>query len=230
MTPLIPPPIRAIVFDAVGTLIHPEPPAATVYFEAGQRFGSRHTETEIAARFRAAFRRQDEIDHAAGLRTDEAREIARWRAIVAEVLDDVTDAPACFRDLYEHFAQPSAWRVEAHAAATLAELAARGYRLGIASNFDHRLRGVLPRECFGDLPLVISSEAGWRKPAAGFFLAICRAMAVCAHEVLYVGDDLSNDLEGARAAGCHSLLFDPHNKAPTVVDRIQRLNGIEGLC
>ena len=33
--------IRAVFFDAVGTLIHPEPAAATVYARIGQRFGTR---------------------------------------------------------------------------------------------------------------------------------------------------------------------------------------------
>ena len=81
---LVPPGTRAVFFDAVGTLIHPDPPAPSVYAEAARRFGSRLDLPAVAARFRAAFRRQEELDHAGGLRTDEAREVARWRAIVAE--------------------------------------------------------------------------------------------------------------------------------------------------
>src|SRR5438132_815361 len=78
---LIPPRTRAVFFDAVGTLIHPDPPAPAVYAEAARRFGSRLDLPAVTTRFRAAFRRQEEIDHAGGLRTDEAREVARWRAI-----------------------------------------------------------------------------------------------------------------------------------------------------
>ena len=33
--------VRAVFFDAVGTMIHPDPPAATVYARVGRRFGSR---------------------------------------------------------------------------------------------------------------------------------------------------------------------------------------------
>jgi putative hydrolase of the HAD superfamily len=226
MTSLIPPPTRAIVFDAVGTLIHTAPPAPAVYFETGHRFGSRRTEAEIAARFPVAFRRQDEIDYAAGLRTDEARELARWQAIVAEVLDDVTDTEACFRLLYEHFARPTAWRVEPDAVSTIARLTARGYRLAIASNFDHRLRQVLAGGPFAGLPLVISSEIGWRKPAEAFFQAICGQLAVQPSELLYVGDDLPNDVDGARSAGCDAILFDPRNTAPRVAQRVQSLGAI----
>jgi putative hydrolase of the HAD superfamily len=206
---LIPPDVRAVFFDAVGTLIHPDPPASAVYAEAARRFGSRLDLPTVAARFRAAFRRQEEIDHASGLRTDEAREVARWRAIVAEVLDDVTDPEDCFAYLYAHFARPSAWRTDPEAAAVLAELRGRGYRLGIASNFDGRLRrvaeglpGLAPVEY-----LVISSEVGWRKPAPAFFLQMCAECGLPPAEVLLVGDDPVNDHGGARACGLHALLY-----------------------
>ena len=203
-------------FDAVGTLIHPEPPAPAVYAAAARRFGSRLDLPSVAARFRAAFRRQEEIDHAGGLRTDEAREVARWRAIVAEVLGDVADPEGCFSFLYAHFARPAAWRTESEAAAVLAELAGRGCRLGIASNFDERLRPVvegLP----GLAPmkhLVISSEVGWRKPAPEFFSRLCAQSGLPPGAVLLVGDDPVNDYGGAKAAGLHALLYDPAGTAP----------------
>jgi putative hydrolase of the HAD superfamily len=218
--------IRAVVFDAVGTLIHPEPPVAVVYAEAGRRFGSRHDSTTIAAGFAAAFRRQDAIDYAAGLRTDEAREVVRWQTIVAEVLDDVADPEGCFRHLYEYFGAPAAWRTEPDAASTLAGLALRGYRLAIASNFDHRLRAVLEPGELRELPLIISASVGWRKPAPAFFAEACRAVAAESREVLYVGDDSRNDAEGARAAGLSAILFDPQRRTPSDVASITSLGDL----
>jgi putative hydrolase of the HAD superfamily len=219
--------IRAVVFDAVGTLIHPDPSAADVYANAGRIFGSNLTATEIATRFRTAFRRQEEIDFVAGLRTNEAREFERWRAIVGEVLDDVNDAEACFRHLYDHFAQPTSWRIEAEAVEIVNELAARGYRVGIASNFDHRLREVLPSE-LSKLPLVISAEVGCRKPARDFFEVVCRSMAMESKDVLYVGDQLENDYAGALAAGLAALAFSPERTAPSQVSQIVRLGELVG--
>jgi putative hydrolase of the HAD superfamily len=216
--------IRAVVFDAVGTLIHPDPPVADVYANAGRLFGSRLATSEIATRFRAAFRRQEESDFAAGLRTSEAREVERWRAIVGEVLDDVIDREACFRHLYDHFAQPDAWRMEADASATLAALTAQGYRTAIASNFDHRLRAILAPTTLCGLPLVVSAEIGWRKPASAFFERVCRSVAAQPHDVLYVGDQVENDYTGAMSAGLASLVFDPERSAPTHVSRIFRLS------
>jgi putative hydrolase of the HAD superfamily len=206
---------RAVLFDAVGTLIHPEPAAGLVYATAGRHFGSQHAPEEIAARFRVAFHRQEELDRAAGLRTDEARERRRWQAIVAEVLDDVADPEACFRYLYVYFARSEAWRVEEGAAWVLQRLAGQGIEVGIASNFDLRLRAVV-----AGLPalklvrhLIISSEVGWRKPAAGFFAAIQHRLNYAPHEMLLVGDDRVNDCDGARAAGLPAVLFDPGGRS-----------------
>lgn len=206
---LLPP---VVFFDAVGTLIHPEPPAPTVYAAIGQRFGSRLDEATIVARFRVAFRRQEEADYASGLRTDEVREVARWRAVVAEVLDDVTDGETCFQELYAHFAQADSWRCTPDTAEVLDTLTLRGHVLGIASNFDQRLRGLV--ESLPPLQsirhLVISSEIGWRKPASAFFAMMCRCADASAEKILYVGDDLINDFEGARTAGMRAVLVDPH--------------------
>src|SRR5438105_3948472 len=96
--------VDAVFFDAVGTLIHPEPSAALAYAQIGQRHGSALSAELVRQRFAAAFAHEEAADLAAGLRTSEDRERRRWRTIVAAVLDDVADAEACFAALYEHFA------------------------------------------------------------------------------------------------------------------------------
>ena len=45
--------IRGVLFDAVGTLIYPDPPVAEAYRSIGRRFGSRLSVEQIAARFPA---------------------------------------------------------------------------------------------------------------------------------------------------------------------------------
>lgn len=204
-----------VFFDAVGTLLHPEPPAPEVYAAVGRRFGSRLVVTEIAQRFRVAFHRQEQVDHAAGLRTSEEREWMRWRAIVAEVLDDVAEPEKCFAELHAHFAQPDAWRCEPHTSQVLKTLAGRGHRLGIASNFDTRLRQVV--DGLSDLrlirQLVISSEIGWRKPAPAFFEEMGQRSASPPEQIVYVGDDENNDYVGGRAFGLRVIMLDPNRRA-----------------
>jgi putative hydrolase of the HAD superfamily len=225
---VIPLTVRAVVFDAVGTVIFPDPPATVVYAEVAKRLDSRVAPDEIPARFRRAFARQEEIDCLAGLRTSEEREVQRWRQIVSQVLDDVADTEACFRELFDHFSDPRAWRCDAEIGVVLAELASRGYALGLASNYDRRLRRVV-----SGLPmltrlerLIISSEVGWRKPAPEFFTAVTETFGSPQSRILYVGDDLANDYEGALSAGMHGVLYDPRCAGPAGASRITRLTDL----
>src|ERR1700677_4161406 len=106
------PSIKAVFFDAVGTLIHPEPSAPQVYAEVSRRYGSRVDAAEIDRRFRRFFQIEEEVDIRANWTTSEQREQIRWQHIVAGVLDDVTDTEDCFQTLYEHFSRPNAWRCD----------------------------------------------------------------------------------------------------------------------
>jgi putative hydrolase of the HAD superfamily len=222
--------VRAVFFDAVGTLLHPEPSAAEVYAIVGQRFGSRLSAAEIAPRFAAAFRRQEEFDADLLWRTTEAREVARWQTIVGEVLDDVSDPRGCFAELFAHFSRSTAWRLEPDGGRIIARIAAQGFTLGIASNYDQRLRSVVRGvpELSPIAHLVISAEIGWRKPAPAFFAAMCRALSLPPDRLLLVGDDLENDYEGARQAGFRTVLFDPNCRAAPGVSRIASLAELLG--
>ena len=217
--------VRAIVFDAVGTLIRPDPPAAYVYAAVGKRFGSVLDRDEIGRRFRTAFTRQEEVDQQAKFRTSESREVERWRRIVKEVLTDVTDSEACFWELFHHFARPGAWRCEQETGGVLAQLAGRGYALALASNYDRRLRSVVAGiTALAPLQhLVISSEVGWRKPAPEFYAAVCASLGAREKDVLHVGDDGVNDYEGALACGLGAILFDPRGQTLAGVARIRGL-------
>ena len=200
--------VRAIVFDAVGTLIHAEPPVADVYHLAGWQHGSQLTRDEVGQRLRAAFAAAEAGEGLVREATSESRERERWRGIVAAVFDDVPQAAAAIYDgLWRHFAQAESWRTFDDAAATLAELSERGYRLAVASNFDRRLRRIVQADpslrrierCF------ISSEIGYPKPDARFFQAASEQLGLAPAEILLVGDDWTNDILGARAAGWQTV-------------------------
>jgi putative hydrolase of the HAD superfamily len=206
---LIPDEVRVVYFDAVGTLLFPDPPVAEAYHAIGRRYGSRLTVEEVRRGFYAAFAAEERTDEFLGYRTSDERELQRWRAIVAEALPDVTDAERCFQELYEHFAAPRNWRVAAEAVGVLTELRRRGLDVGLASNFDDRLRDIQAAkpELRGVVRLVISSLIGWRKPAPEFFECLL-GWGHDPNQVLLVGDDRVNDYDGARAAGLHAILLD----------------------
>lgn len=211
----MPPSVEAVLFDAVGTLIEPDPPVAEAYQAAGRRFGSTLSPEEILRRFRAAFARQERLDETEySNRTDELRERRRWQAIVGEVFDDVADSAGLFDELWRYFASSAHWRLCAGAADCWRKLSKRGLKLGIASNFDARLKTV----CQGLKPLdecgrlFISSQLGVRKPNAAFFATISEQLKTPPERILLAGDDLGNDYYAAQAAGWQSVLIDPSGR------------------
>ena len=200
-------PIRAVVFDAVGTLIHADPAVAEVYHLIGWEHGSQLSLDVIGKRIRAAFSASESGEGWIRPPTSEPQERVRWQQIVAAVLQDVSDQNKLFRALWDHFAQPQSWRLFDDAAPVLNELSSRGYRLAIASNFDRRLHAirqahqVLRRceRCF------VSSDLGFVKPDSRFFSAIESQFDFRPERLLMVGDDWTNDTLGARAAGWQAV-------------------------
>ncbi len=214
--------IRAVYFDAVGTLIHPAIPAPRKYAELAAARGIALSESEVRTRFIEAFREQEEFDRDRNWETSEEREIERWRAIVTDTLGD----GGCFDELYQHYAQPVAWTVDPDAINVFEALSAMGMKLGMASNYDSRLdRVVEGHDTLRRLRpnIVISSQVGIRKPAGGFFEAVARSAGVSAEEILYLGDDRMNDFEGARSAGFRAVLLDAKNRHDDVSERISSL-------
>jgi len=211
-------PIRWIAFDAVGTLIRPEPSVAAVYHGAGTRYGSRLSLEAVASRFGQSFARldRDEIlpcgcpQEANPLHTCETRERLRWRTIVDDVLDDVTSREACFAELFAHFGQPSAWRCFSDVEQTLVFLREAGFRLAVSSNFDARLHSVMDGlPALQPIELrVVSSQVGHRKPSADFFQSLLAAADCSPAEMIFIGDDPQNDVAAARAAGIASWRID----------------------
>lgn len=208
-------PFRWVVFDAVGTLIHPDPPVARVYQEVGARYGGSRTEAELADLFRSTM-----AVRPAESQTSEDIERKFWQQTVESVIGSVRDPQACFHDLYAHFARPNSWRMADDAAAVLNHLRRLGTRIAVASNFDERLLQVLAG--FPDLgrldACVISSQVGWRKPHLKFYHAVLAATGCPAEEIVMIGDSLEQDILPARQLGMQAIHLAPpgSGSAPTV--------------
>ncbi|MDZ4781964.1 MAG: HAD-IA family hydrolase [Planctomycetia bacterium] len=203
--------VRAVLFDAVGTLITPTTSVAEVYFDFGQRRGSRLETKEIAARFPAALRAAEVCQG----RSDERIELDRWRAVVRHVFDDLPETEPLFRELWAHFAEPHSWRLVPRAVELLEGLIAENYLVGVASNFDARLRTVLsgPNRVPAAVNLFISSDLGWQKPHTGYFRGVERALGLSPQELLLIGDDWDNDVCGGRSAGWQTIWVAPTTSA-----------------
>jgi putative hydrolase of the HAD superfamily len=104
-----------------------------------------------------------------------------------------------------------------------------GLAVRIASNFDGRLRQVvrgLPVLADWADRLLISSEVGVRKPHPDFYLAACASMGLAPAQVLCIGDDRENDLEGPRRAGLQGCLVDRKRKLPPELPRVANVQAL----
>jgi putative hydrolase of the HAD superfamily len=210
VTAVFPPPgIDVVVFDVVGTLVEPSPPVALAYQRAAARHGVEGDVAEIQARFRAAWRRQEEIDAAAvpAFATSRAREADRWRRIVDDVFAGQPASAAIFADLWDHFGRVDAWRPLERGRDLVQRAIDAGATVVLASNFDERLfriAGRIEPLCWAD-EVFPSAEIGWRKPAPQFFRWIERRLDRPPERMLLVGDDPLLDIAAARRSGWRAL-------------------------
>jgi len=203
--------VRAVSFDAAGTLFHPVRPVSELYATVAARHGVAIDGAVLHGRFRAAFGAAPPLAFpgvpAAELR---GREKAWWRDVVLRVFAGArfADFDAFFDDLFAFFASRAAWRVDPDAPPLLAELRARGLMTIVVSNFDTRVRGVLAALDLAPLVdrVTISSEAGAAKPDPAIFHRALADAGLVARDVLHVGDTVREDLRGARAAGVRVVL------------------------
>ena len=224
--------IRAVLFDAGATLVHPDPPVEAVYAREFAADGARFSDGDL---YRALSRAWKELqaapaaDRYGGVRG----ETEFWKGLLGRVrffLDGEPVSDAAFERLAEHFRNPAAWRIYDDVVATLEELRRRELKLAIVSNWDSYLPKLLAAlELDRFFPVVAVSaieEVG--KPDPEIFRRVCGRLGVGAAEALHVGDSPSDDYDGARGAGLSALLLDRDDRHPGVPERIRSLAELPG--
>lgn len=226
--------IRCVVFDAVGTLIEATPAVADAYQAIGSQYNSQLGRDEIKQRFSNAFQQVELAPTMIGdvHATNESAERERWREIVGRVLPDVTDPESCFNELWDHFGRPRSWRCFEDVP-IVRQLHEAGLQVTIASNFDSRLNSVcdgMPELAWVETR-VISSEVGFQKPSHQFFEALLTTVNRHPHEVLFVGDDLENDVMGPKQAGINAIHLNRQHELnkPLATDSIASLRELVAL-
>lgn len=200
-------PVKALLFDAIGTLLYAYPDVTTVYAEAGARFGCPLPREEIQSRFRQAYRAAFASEHGRVQPAAHADDLRRWRQVVTNVFCELDQTEALFDELWSHFATANSWQLFPDAPPAWHEALRRGMRVGVASNYDNRLLEVVKgHRLLADCELMFHSAAlGYAKPDPRFFQAIAARLELDPVEILLVGDDWENDYLGARAAGWQAI-------------------------
>lgn len=212
---------KAVFFDAGHTLLYAHPDIGSVYSEATATLGVRIPPERFAQTFVPVFQETTRIYSQTSTASD-SQDLAMWRDITRRIYDRLPDlAPlafdAWFELLYRRFGDPEVWRFYEDVESGLRELRARGLKIGIVSNWDTRLKKISDGLGLTKLVdfLVISAEAGVRKPDPEIFRLALRHAGVKPDDALHVGDLLEEDVEGARRAGIR----------PVLIDRKKRITG-----
>ena len=185
-----------VLFDAVGTVIRPNPGVVAVYHALGVKHGSRLDVAEIRDRISGSRRKhfnvgasakslfhrmQSEASQADSdvtpladsnwLPSSDELECGLWKRLVFDVFAELETRQQLFDDLWEYFAQPQNWEVFPDVAACWGTLRNHGIEIGLASNFDSRLLRIvesIPTVADSDY-VFCSSQVGFRKPSPLFY-------------------------------------------------------------
>jgi putative hydrolase of the HAD superfamily len=219
-------PIRAVFFDAAGTLFRVKRSVADIYLELAVQYGFRRGPGSHEA-IKGAFKRAMQDAPPPAFQVTDPVEIKRcerlwwfdmvhnvfYRVGMFERFDDF------FEELFRRFDGPEFWELYPETIDVLKGLRDCGLELGIISNFDSRLFGVLKGLGIADYfdTITISSLARSAKPAAGIFRLALEKHALDPEEALHVGDSLRDDVFGAQKVGLAAVLIRRQGDQPEIV-------------
>jgi putative hydrolase of the HAD superfamily len=232
--------IRAVFFDAGHTLLRAHPSVSEIYSRItaglGVRVPARRFQETFMPVFHDFVKRFTAVPE--NIRSSDDLDRRFWRDMLAELhrtLPEVHDLgfDAWFEALYGAFGKPEAWRLYDDARPALMELRRRGYRLGVISNWDTRLRQVAEGTGLTDLVdfVLISAAVGVRKPDRRIFEAALSRAGVDAASSLHVGDLPEEDVEGALRAGLKAAFINREGrlKSPALPEGVLVLDTLQDL-
>jgi putative hydrolase of the HAD superfamily len=205
--------IKAVFFDAVGTLFRLTKTVGDHYAYVGGEVGLDLDAQNLERAFHTAWKQMPQRAAIDGPRENDDK--GWWGELVDHVLEEVAPALSEFdRDnffevAYEHFAEAGVWELYPEVPDVLQKLAPR-FQLAVISNFDGRLRLILQHlgisKSFNHV--FISSEFGADKPDPEIYRRALTLMDLEPSEALHVGDDPQRDWEAATAAGLSVFRLD----------------------
>jgi len=198
--------IKAIFFDAAGTLFYLTKTVGDHYAYVGREVGLNLDAQQLERAFHVAWQQMPRRPAIDGPRENDDK--SWWRELVGHVFDQVApsvielDCDNFFEVAYEHFAEPGVWQLYPEVPEVLEQLRPR-FQLAVVSNFDTRLRFILQHLGISRYfsYIFISSELGADKPDPEIFRRAVQVMHLDANEVLHVGDDRERDWKAAEEAG-----------------------------
>jgi putative hydrolase of the HAD superfamily len=205
--------IKAIFFDAVGTLFYLTKTVGDHYAFVAEEVGLKLNAKKLDAAFYSAWKQMPPRQAIDGPRENDDKDW--WRELTGVVLEeaaptlDELDRDNFFEVAYEHFAEAGVWELYPEVVDVLEQLRPR-FELAIVSNFDGRLRVILERLGISKYfrHVFVSSEIGADKPDPEIFCRALKFLDLQPGHVLHVGDDPERDWTAATHVGLSIFQLD----------------------
>jgi FMN phosphatase YigB (HAD superfamily) len=207
--------IRAVTFDAYGTLVRLDKPFDR-FVRQLERFGLRipHDVAKQVFMTEMAYYREHHLE----AKTPERLLSLRHRC--ADLLFrglETAGVPSRFsaEQKLQILMGAIRFRLFADVPMILRWCASRGFATGVISNWDFSLKTILERLC-ASYPfncVIISATEGMTKSAPGLFLKAAECLSLDPSQIVHIGDEVDSDFDGARAAGFVPVLLDRTGEA-----------------
>ena len=220
--------IKAVFFDWMGTIAHPEPDRDEQFSRVARELG---VELPPQKLIRAIHVAESQVPAGAPPRWSEGKDEAPFIRY-QEVLSAGVGVKLSRETMLEFTRRISrlvrgggvTWVLYDDVLPTVKALKKRGLILGLISNL---IIGEVGLESYLDF-IVTAKEIGADKPQPPIFLAALERAGVDASEAVYVGDQYETDVVGARGVDIKPILIDRYDLMPEVSDcpRIRSLSGV----
>jgi len=223
-----------VLFDAVGTLLHSQPPLQMFFKFELERRGVVINEQD----FESAWTR---VIQKLNLESEQNPQFVLPRnfwftALLNELNLSESQRVTFKQELLDAFYQNVRLAIPQLCVRVCEVLQERGYRLGIVSNHDHSLADVLRTQGILDLfeVVVTAADAHVLKPDPAPFRMALEELDALDEKAIFVGESYAVDVIGAQRAGMKSVLYDPTHRemralAETTTEALEKVVSIDAL-
>ena len=215
--------IEAVIFDVDFTIAKPGPDLGPEgYARLGKRFGleldpARYDDARRGAI--ATLKRHPELDH------DE--EV--WILFTERIIQGMGGAGAtyeCAAEMTRYWERAEHFELFDDVLPVLDQLRRHDLKIGLLSNTSRDLDEFVAHHRL-DVDAVLTSRVhGKSKPHDTIFHAMLERIGVAPDAAVMVGDDVHDDVDGARAIGMQAWLVDREARFPDVPDRLPDLRAL----
>ena len=213
---------QAVIFDAGGTLIGQDDPLgferqlAAAFADLGASATAEEIHSLMPKLRKEARKRRERIGGWSRTADEEKRSVLWVASFLLENLGVLEDVEAKAAAIFERFAAGEFINLFSDVEPTLESLERRGITMGVLSNyapFLERNLGLLGIHHYFAF-FVVSSLVGFEKPDPRIFRLAMKKTGYPPKEILYVGDSIADDVEGAQRVGLGVILLDRFDRFP----------------